>query len=234
MKKITLVFILFCFSFIGFAQDLYVGGSSTVTIESNASINANGLVLEPDTNYTINSNTNLQRIAMPAETGNTSINRQFSVFPQLTDYTGTLIFFYKDSELNTAIESELQLQIYDTSNDVWTPYAATLDENINSLTYNFTTFSSFSGITADEKSSLSVETPNINFELSISPNPTKDFIYIKYPFPIKTKLYSTTGQLIIEGTSYTLDLSRYEGATYFLIVEDSSNKTTKTFKIIKN
>lgn len=233
MKKITLICVLVSFSISCFAQDFFVGGDSTVTIETNASLNVNGLVLEPESNYTLNSNTNVQRIATPAETGNISINRQFRISPQLTDYLGTLIFFYEDSELNTVVESELQLQIYDTSNDAWTPYGATLDENLNSLTYNFTTNSSFNGVTADEKNNLSVETQTIEYELSVSPNPTKDLIYIKYPFPIKTKLYSTTGQLIIEGTSYTIDLSRYEGATYFLIIEDINNKTTKSFKIIK-
>lgn len=234
MKKITFINLFLWFLSIGYAQDLYIGPDSLVTIQSNASLNVNGLILEPNTNYTLDSDTNFQRTASPAETGNLAINRQFNITPELINYTGTLIFNYKDNELNGVIEEELQLQTYNNVAAIWTSYLATLDTNINRLTYNFIAETNLSIVTADQRQNLSVETLEIDFAFDVYPNPTNDIVYIKYPLPIKTTLHSTTGQLLFKGNSKTVDLSMYEGATYFLTVQDIANKNKKIFKLIKN
>jgi hypothetical protein len=215
------------------AQDLYVGSSSSITIQSNATLNINGLGLAPNTDYTLPSNTTLERSSIPANTGNLAISRQFILTPSLDNYKGTLVFQYEDSELNFALETELQLELYNNINANWTPYPAIIDDNANQMTYNFVIPASFSGVTADYIETSIIDTPNLNLNIKVFPNPTKDKIYIEYIYPVRTTLYNILGQLIAKGSAKELDLAAYKQAIYFLYIEDDLNQRTYMFKVAK-
>ncbi|TXE19704.1 T9SS type A sorting domain-containing protein [Psychroserpens burtonensis] len=233
MKRITLFSVVICISALSFSQDLYIGSASYITIQPDATLHIKGLGLEPAADYTLPSNTSLERLSTPAGTGNIAINRQFIVTPALDGYIGTLVFQYEDGELNGAVETELQLELYNTINSNWTPYAASIDTNANRMTYNFMSAVIFSKVTADYSETLDINSPNIAMPIKLYPNPTIDKVYIQYDHPIRTTLYNTLGQLIAKGNTHEIDLSAYEGATYFLTVEDKTTQNTYTFKIIK-
>jgi hypothetical protein len=138
MKKTTLAVVLLFYTQLMLSQDLYVGSGSYVTLPTGSSIAVNGLVLSPTTAYTVASNTSITRLSTAANTGNVTILRQYSFSQALANYTGALLFHYEDAELNGAIETELDLQLYG-SDTMWHPFAASVDTNQNTLTYNFTT-----------------------------------------------------------------------------------------------
>lgn len=217
------------------AQGLYIGSASSITIQSGATLNINGLGLEPTVNYTVPSNTSLERLSIPANTGNLAISRQFSLMPSLENYKGVLVFQYEDSELSGALdlETELQLELYNNTSANWTSYAAIIDADANKMTYNFIVPVSFSSVTADYAHTLNIDTLNLNLSIKLYPNPTKDKVYIEYKYPIRTKLYNIRGQLIVKGNKNEIDLREYKDALYFLYVEDIINQTTQMFKIIK-
>ncbi|MGK0323596.1 MAG: hypothetical protein ACJAR4_001638 [Psychroserpens sp.] len=232
MKKFSLAVVLLFYTQLILSQDLYVGSGSYVTLPTDSSIVFNGLVLSPTTTYTVASNTTITRLSTAANTGNVAILRQYTFSQALTNYTGTLLFHYEDSELNGAIETELDLQLYG-SDTMWHAFAASVDANQNTLTYNFTTGVNFSIITADISEALSVDKPFGLEHLTVYPNPTYNVVHIKYPNAIRTTLHNMLGQVLQKGTSHHIDLSLYEGATYFLTIEDVTNQNQKTIKIIK-
>jgi hypothetical protein len=217
------------------AQSLFIGSDSSITIRSNATLNIYGLGLEPTVDYTIPSNTILERSSIPAITGNLSISRQFILTPSLDSYKGTLVFQYEDSELNDSLnlEKELQLELYNNTRADWTPYAADIDTNANQMMYNFTTVVSFSVVTADYPETLKRESSISSFSIKLYPNPTADKVYIEYKHPIRTKIYNVTGQLIAKGSTNEVDLTAYKHAIYFLHIEDTINQNRNVFKIIK-
>ena len=232
MKQITITVLLLAFSMCVTGQDLYVGSDSSVTLDTAASISINGLTLAPDSGYTIASNTNIEFKDTQANTGNISIFRHYDISPSLPNYSGNLVFSYQDAELNGIAETNLSLALLDT-NTIWQGYAATLNPDTNTLSYNFTTAISFSIVTADFNNSLNTDNFVLNTPLTLYPNPTSGVVYIKYPYPVKTTVYSMLGQVLQTGQTHRVDLSLYDEATYILRVQDPQNLTSKTFKIIK-
>ncbi|MFT6935539.1 MAG: hypothetical protein ACJAUQ_001935 [Maribacter sp.] len=232
MNKITLAVVLLFYAQLILSQDLYVGSDSYLTLPTGSIIAVNGLVLSPSTTYTVASNMSITRLSTAANTGNVAILRQYTFSQALTNYKGALFFHYEDAELNGAIETELDLQLYG-SDTMWHPFTASVDTNQNTLTYNFTTGVDFSGITADFNEALSEETSFGLEYLTVYPNPTYNEVFIKYPHAIRTTLHNTVGQELEKGTSHYIDLSLYARAIYFLIIEDVTKQTKKMVKIIK-
>lgn len=232
MKKSPLAVLLLCCTQMLLAQDLYVGSDSYLTLETGSSLAINGLVLSPTADYTVNSNTNISCLSTAANTGNISILRQYTFSQALTNYVGAILFHYEDAELNGAIEAELSLQLYG-SDALWHPFGAVVNTNINTLTYNFNIGVDFSIVTADVMEVLNIETVFPLVQLRVYPNPTYNVVNIYYPHAIRTTLYNTIGQLLQKGTSHCIDLSQYEGATYFLNIEDPIQHNSKTIKVIK-
>lgn len=232
MKQTVVAIASLLITQISLSQDLFVGSDSSLTLESGSQIAINGLELTPSRDYTVVSNTNVARSAEAANTGNISILRHYSVSESLNNYQGGLIFNYQDNELNGAIESELVLQLFGTDLR-WQSYPATLDTNANTLAYTFATGVSFSIVTADNIETLDLENPEFMNQFVIYPNPTSDFVHIKYPYPVQTTLHNMLGQVLQQGQSYMVNLSLYEEATYFLTINDAINNKSKTFKIIK-
>jgi hypothetical protein len=232
MKKMTLISIFVFFSFFSFSQDLYIGSDSSITILSDATLYVNGLGLEPDADYTINPNTNIKRSSMPVAKGDVVVRRRIDLTSCLEGYTGTLLFKYEDEEIEGGSEEDLQLELYNTKDALWAHYNATLNTYENTLTYNFASVVNFDTVTLGYKGTIEIENPNLS--IKVYPNPTIDKVFIKYNYPINTILYNALGQLIAKGNRHEIDLSAYQSATYFLIIEDTSNQNTYSFKIFKD
>jgi hypothetical protein len=231
MKKMTLLSIFVCISFISFSQDLFIGSASSITILSDATLYVNGLGLEPDADYTINPNTNINRSSIPVAKGDVVVRRRINSTSSLEGYTGTVLFKYEDDEIEGGSEEDLQLELYNTTDALWAHYNATLNTYENTLTYNFMSAVSFNAVTLGYKGTVEIENPNLS--IKVYPNPTIDKVSIKYNYPISTTLYNALGQLIAKGNTHEIDLSAYQSATYFLIIEDASNQNTYSFKIFK-
>ena len=232
MKKMTLISIFVFFSFFSFSQDLYIGSNSSITILSDATLYVNGLGLEPDADYTINPNTNIKRSSMPVAKGDVVVRRRIDLTSCLEGYTGALLFKYEDEEIEGGSEEDLQLELYNTKDTLWEYYNATLNTYENTLTYNFASAVNFDTVTLGYKGTVEIENPNLS--IKVYPNPTTDKVSIKYNYPISTTLYNALGQLIAKGNRHEIDLSAYQSATYFLIIEDTSNQNTYSFKIFKD
>ena len=145
-----------------------------------------------------------------------------------SDYT----FKYEDEEIEGGSEEDLQLELYNTKDALWAHYNATLNTYENTLTYNFASVVNFDTVTLGYKGTIEIENPNLS--IKVYPNPTIDKVFIKYNYPINTILYNALGQLIAKGNRHEIDLSAYQSATYFLIIEDTSNQNTYSFKIFKD
>ena len=92
-----------------------------------------------------------------------------------------------------------------------------------------------------EISVLGIENPAIQLLMTISPNPTTDFVTLKidnYEFDSLTyQLYDLTEKQFLTGqataTETQISTGHLPSAIYFLKVTDK-DKTLKTFKILKN
>jgi hypothetical protein len=234
MKKYLLFILLVNISLLTSAQELFVGAGSPVFMEAGASLNINGLILEPSVDYTINSGTTVTRSsdAVTLEAG--VINLNFTITPKLTAYEGELIFQYEEGDLNGVAENDLWMQIYDETSGVgiWTSFAG-VDVVNNNIVFDFTTPVSINRVTAGTQSVLNIETPELDFDIKVYPNPTADTVFIQYASPVSTSLYNISGQLLFTGNTNSLDLTPYSGAIFLLTVEDTTNNKARTFKLIK-
>ncbi|MDD3737999.1 MAG: T9SS type A sorting domain-containing protein [Lentimicrobiaceae bacterium] len=68
--------------------------------------------------------------------------------------------------------------------------------------------------------------------ITVSPNPTNNFIRINAPQISKAELFTINGQKILETTSQNINLMDYERGIYVLKVY-SANKSVKIFKVVK-
>jgi hypothetical protein len=87
---------------------------------------------------------------------------------------------------------------------------------------------------------LGADNFNISLELSVYPNPTTDFIYLKVKESsfesLQYQLFDLNGRIIennkVSDFSTIIQMTKYPCAIYLLKVIDN-NKEVKTFKIIK-
>ncbi|WP_310994102.1 poly(ethylene terephthalate) hydrolase family protein [Aequorivita marina] len=73
---------------------------------------------------------------------------------------------------------------------------------------------------------------NATYDISIYPNPTRDFVQVNIHRPTQFKIYSTLGQLLSAGeiteNNKQINLSQYPNGIYYLRLEN------ETLKIVKN
>jgi hypothetical protein len=228
MLKVTLFAVILLWSKVIFGQNLYVGSDSYLAVEQGAKLAVNGLVLSPTSDFVLPSQTAIERKGEPANTGNTAIQRQYIFSRPLLGYTGEVLFFYEDSELNGLDEEDLTLQLLDVDL-LWYPYIPRVDRYANRLSYSFGSAVNFSVITADY-----LEPIGYTLETAVAyPNPTYNSLQIQYPYSIRTTLSSMSGQVLQQGYSSEMDLSAYQSGVYFLTIEDSKTNLKKTIKIVK-
>lgn len=234
MNKIfTLIFLL---PNLIFAQDilpLSVGSGGSITVSSGANFNIAGLELTPSSDLVI-SETDMGRTSTPVSSNNnTSVDRVYTSTNLISNFIGSVIFNYDDSELNGIDENNLVLELK-SSDGSWTSFSPTsIDAVNNSISYDFTSAVSFESITASQDgSTLTIENLNLLDGIYIYPNPTADKIYINSNKFLTAELFNVVGQKILSTTNDNIDMTEFVSGTYALRIT-TNNNTSKTFKIIK-
>ena len=116
MNKTTLVlFFTFILTFSTSAQVLTVAENATVEIKNGATLNAGGLEISPDADYTIAGANSIERdLSAISIDGVESMARHYETAEDLTGFTGTIVYNYEDADMN-GIDHFAALQILDTS-----------------------------------------------------------------------------------------------------------------------
>jgi hypothetical protein len=233
MNKIfTLIFLI---PNLIFAQDISpisVGAGGSITVSSGANLNIAGLELTPSSDLVI-TDTDIGRTSTAiSSNNNTSVNRVYTSTNLISDFTGTVVFNYKEDDLYGLDENNLVLEAK-SSDGSWTSYSGTLDPSDNTITYNFTSAVSFSSITASQDgSTLTIENLNLLDGIYIYPNPTANKIYISSNEFMIVELFNVVGQKILTTTNNNIDMTEFVSGIYALRIT-SNNNNSKTFKIIK-
>ncbi|MEO2066836.1 MAG: T9SS type A sorting domain-containing protein [Flavobacteriaceae bacterium] len=234
MKKTTFVlFLFFIVTFSAKAQVLItVADNATLEIKNGATLNAGGLELIPDYDYTINGPNHIERdFTAISIDGNDSMARHYEMAEDLTVYEGAIVYNYDDADMN-GITHFAALQILDTSGGSWMNYADE-DSADYTVTHAFAAAVQIKAVTAND-ATLSIETVDGNMSISIYPNPTAAILNVKFDKDLELTIYNLLGQQVLKSNSKTLDISGLNDGTYILVTKNLENNTTTNFKIIKN
>jgi len=233
MKTKLLLVVLIFFTSLLTAQNLLIADGGSVNINTDVSLNINGLELTPSSVFTVVGTNQIGRSSVAITSGsNSSINRVFSANSPLNNFVGTLVFNYEDSELNGLDESILELFIKDDSG-TWNNYSGTLNITDNTITNTFGSAINFTEITAAQNdATFSIESIGIS-NIRLYPNPTTSQVFIDYDGACEVKIYNMQGQLLLKTNEKIIDLSMFNNALYVLIIKDTSYNTTNSYKIIK-
>jgi hypothetical protein len=234
MKKhlLTLFGLLAC-PFL-FSQILTVNSGSSISIASGSSVTLGGLEIAPSDTYVISGDNAVSRSASAVTAGaNSSVSRVYSVSALLSGFTGTLTFSYLEGELNGIAEGDLVLELQ-ADDDSWTSYNGTVNETNNTVSYTFNDAVSFKAVTASAAgATLTIEgiSPTTS-SIYVYPNPTANRVYIQAENITKAELFDLMGRRVRATNQDQIDLSNINSGSYILQVT-TQNKTTQTFKIIK-
>lgn len=85
---------------------------------------------------------------------------------------------------------------------------------------------------------LNIETPELQLQAKVFPNPTKEIIYITHPTEqfFKVSISDISGKQILRTThqkQQPLSLKYLTPGTYFVTIISKDSKQTNTYKIIK-
>ncbi len=226
-------FIFYLFSIFAHSQALTVSEGYYISISENSSFNIDGIQFSPNSEYTIQGPNEFNRLFDPVFEGdNSSINRVYTMTSELLDYSGVITFNYEDNELNGIPESELMLEVLG-SNEVWTNFTPTIDQNNNTLTYDFSSLFGFTAVTASSvNGTLSIEPVFLDGYIKVYPNPAIDRIYIKSDLNLETVIYNTAGQFVLESSEKEINVIGLPAGFYLLRIKSENNKIS-TFKITK-
>jgi hypothetical protein len=87
-------------------------------------------------------------------------------------------------------------------------------------------------------STLNTETPELQLQVKVFPNPTKEVIYITHPTELsfKVRITDISGKQILQTQhqkQQPLNVQTLTTGTYFITVTTKDSKQTNTYKIIK-
>ena len=87
-------------------------------------------------------------------------------------------------------------------------------------------------------STLNTETPELQLQVKVFPNPTKEVIYITHPTEqfFEVRITDISGKQILQTAhqkEQPLNVQRLTTGTYFITVTTKDSKQTNTYKIIK-
>ena len=229
MKKI--IFIAFLSASFISAQELSTT-NGTVTIKSGASMNVNGLVLNPTTDHVIGNNNSITMSTTPiASNGNASMARVYVYASPSADFLGTIIYQYEDADQNSILDADAVLEVNVAGQ--WQNYADS-DGVDNSITHAFSSAVQISSVTASSSvAPLTVESISDNQLFKVYPNPVVSQINIAHNESIEATIFNQLGQHVLTTQEKTIDLSSYSKGVYILKVRNLNNNNTNNFKIIK-
>ena len=164
MNKITLVlFLALITTFSAKAQVLTVGENGSVEVKSGATLNAGGLEISPDADYTIAGANSIEKaLTAISIDGLESMARHYEAAEDLTGFTGTIVYNYEDADMN-GIDHFAALQILDTSDGSWMNYADE-DSADYTVTHAFADAVQIKAVTAND-ATLSIETVDGNMSI---------------------------------------------------------------------
>ncbi|WP_027137525.1 T9SS type A sorting domain-containing protein [Gaetbulibacter saemankumensis] len=231
MKLITKLYVSFVllFTTIGFSQDFVLKNGEDIQLISNTNFYVNGLTLTPSTDYLITSENAISTTSTPINSN--SISRVITTQNPIDNFQGIITLFYEDFELNGISENNLELQLKNES-DIWTNYTSTIDAVNNSLSYNFISPVSFSGITGGDSATLSLNNLTLN-NIKIHPNPTHSIIYLNSKADITSTLYNSIGRKIKQTNHKEINLKNLASGTYLLHITDNKTNAFVTHKVVK-
>ncbi len=229
MKKI--IFITFLSTSLISAQELSTT-SGTVTIKSGASMNVNGLVLNPTTDHVIGNNNSITMSTTPiASNGNASMARVYNYASPSADFIGTIVYQYEDADQNSILDADAVLEVNVAGQ--WQNYADS-DGVDNSVTHAFSSAVQISSVTASSSgATLTVESISDNQLFKVYPNPVVSQINIAHNESIEATIFNQLGQHVLTTQEKTIDLSSYSKGVYILKVRNLNNNNTNNFKILK-
>jgi len=232
MNKTTLVlFFTFILAFSTKAQVLTIAENATVEVKNGATLNAGGLELAPEYDYTITGPNHIERDLTAISIGGVeSMSRHYEMAEDLTVYEGSIVYNYEDADMN-GISHFAALQVLDTSGGSWMNYADE-DSADYTVTHMFQSSVQIKAVTAND-ATLSIETVDGNMSISIYPNPTAAILNVKFDKDLELTIYNLLGQQVLQSNSKTLDISGLNDGTYILSAKNLENNTTTNFKIIK-
>ena len=232
MNKTTLVlFFTFILTFSAKAQVLTIAENATVEVKTGATLNAGGLELVPENDYTITGPNHVEKDLTAISIGGVeSMARHYEMAEDLTGYEGTIVYNYEDADMN-GIDHFAALQVLNTSGGSWMNYADE-DSADYTVTHMFQSSVQIKAVTAND-ATLSIETVDGNMSISIYPNPTAAILNVKFDKDLELTIYNLLGQQVLNSNSKTLDISGLNDGTYILVAKNLENNTTTNFKIIK-
>lgn len=214
------------------AQSLTVANGAEITIANTGALHFEELSIMPSQSFSILGSQELTEVNNSINS--TGIEKYYNLTSLINGFTGTIVFYYFDEELNGIDENDLVLELKDET-DTWQVFVPTIDSANNSLTYTFTTPISFTQITAsDTNNTLEVAQIEADFSLVAFPNPTLDKVHLQSSQTIeKVQVYDTNGRHIdtLHHTT-VINLSLYQNGLYLLKVLDENNHLT-ILKILK-
>tara|TARA_Y100001934_G_scaffold261459_1_gene334862 strand:- start:28 stop:729 length:702 start_codon:yes stop_codon:yes gene_type:complete len=233
MNKTTIIlFLIFIVSLSSKAQLVIIGENASIEIKNGATLNAGGLELTPDYDYTINGPNHIERdLTAISINGIESMSRHYEMGEDLTVYEGTIVYNYEDADMN-GISHSAALQVLDTSGGSWMNYPDE-DDSDYTVSHMFVEAVQIKAVTAND-ASLSIETVSGNMNISIYPNPTAAILNVEFDKDLELTIYNLLGQQVLQSNSKTLDISGLNDGTYILVTKNLENNTTTNFKIIKN
>ena len=226
------ILVLLCAPSMVFSQILTVNNGASITIENTASISLDGLSIAPSDSYVISGVNTVSATNNPIEVnGNSSIKRVYELSTALSGFSGTLVFAYQEGDLNGINESDLVLETL-SADGTWNSYVADINDENNTLSYDFTDLE-FTKITASSvNASLTVEEIAKNNFVKVYPNPTTDKLIIVSKNLKNSILYNINGQKVLESDRNELNVSQLPTGIYLLHTSNNQNQLS-TFKIIK-
>ena len=75
---------------------------------------------------------------------------------------------------------------------------------------------------------------NKNNEVSVYPNPTTDFVFIKSTEQVTWIVYDVTGKIVLLGDYNKIETSQFALGVYYLEISNKKSGNKKTIKLIKN
>lgn len=216
----------FCYS-----QELAILNGSSISITNGTIFSINGIALTPNSNYNLNGPIEFSSSSTALDPQ--SINKVFNFSNPLNSYQGNLTFFYEDgAELNGVTESNLILQT--KNGPTWSGnIGAILDTGANTLTYNFTSATNISSITASANgTTLSIHDFK-KLKINLYPNPTTSDIKINTDLKTEVIIYNLIGQEILKTTNKNIDMSQLSKGTYIFIVKDIATNNFNSYKVLK-
>ena len=233
MKKI--IFLAFLSASFMSAQNLTTT-SGTVTIKSGASMNVNGLGLNPTADHVIGNNNSITMSTTPiiANNGNESMARVYNFASPSADFLGTIVYAYEDADQNSIAHADAVLEVNEAGQ--WQNYADS-DGVDNTVTHEFTSAIQISSVTASSSAAtLTVESISDNQMFKVYPNPVVSKINIAHNDTIEATIFNQLGQRVMQVDTEsmienTININDLKSGIYFMkILAGNQEKTMKFIK----